>query len=226
VPLLLKPLVRAGVGIVSGLAYGIDIAAHQVAIQYTGWGIAVLGSGFDAIYPSTHRRYAEALIANGGCVISEYSPATGARPYFFPARNRIIAALSPLTLVVEARHASGTMHTVRSALALQRQVAAVPGPIDTSSSTGTNQLIKDGAQVITSADDLAQLLAVSLHEMVVVLPDHPDVKALYEVVPLQGISTDSLAEKLQWPVGRILQGITVLELHGTLINRHGLWHRN
>jgi DNA processing protein len=153
-------LALAGVGIVSGLARGIDAAAHRAALAVGGRTIAVLGTGIDVPYPAGHRAL-HAEIAAKGLVLSENPPGSKAHKGCFPKRNRIIAALAPVTLVVEAGHKSGAQSTANFAIASNRSVAAVPGPIDSPQSAGTNALIASGAHIVTCAGDLFALLGMS-----------------------------------------------------------------
>lgn len=147
---------RAGLVVVSGLARGVDAAAHRAALAEGGRTIGVQGTGVDVPYPASHRTLHEALIRRG-TVISEMEPGTRATPGCFPRRNRLIAALCRVTVVVEAGFKSGAINTASQALDLGRTVAAVPGRIDDAGSAGANLLIRDGAQVITEIADLLAL---------------------------------------------------------------------
>jgi DNA processing protein len=151
---------RAGLVVVSGLARGIDAAAHRAALEAGGETIAVQGTGVDVPYPVSHRAL-HALLARRGTVISEVEPGTSAFRGCFPRRNRLIAALSKIVVVVEAGHKSGAINTASHALELNGTVAAVPGRIDVPQSAGANQLIFDGAQMIRSPADLFTLFGVS-----------------------------------------------------------------
>ena len=151
---------RAGLVVVSGLARGVDAAAHRAALGAGGATIGVQGTGADVPYPASHRAL-HAAVARGGLVISEMEPGTGATPGCFPRRNRIIAALCRVTLVVEAGYRSGAINTASHALDLGRTVAAVPGRVDEERAAGSNCLIRDGAQVITEVEDLLTLMGVS-----------------------------------------------------------------
>jgi DNA processing protein len=151
---------RAGLVVVSGLARGVDAAAHRAALAAGGPTIGVQGTGVDVPYPASHRALHEAL-ARQGTVLSEMEPGTPATPGCFPRRNRIIAALCHVTVVVEAGYKSGAINTAGQALELGRTVAAVPGRIDEERARGSNQLIRDGAQVIGDVDDLLSLFELS-----------------------------------------------------------------
>ncbi len=144
---------RTGLTVVSGLARGIDAAAHRAAMAAGGQTVAILGTGVDVPYPAGHRAL-HAAIQRQGAVLSEMDPGRAAFPGCFPRRNRIIAALTKMTVVVEAGFKSGAINTASQALELGRLVAAVPGQIDDPRAAGTNGLIRDGALVIADVEDL------------------------------------------------------------------------
>ncbi len=147
--------------VVSGMARGIDGVVHDAALGADLPTIAVLGTGVDVPYPAQHRRLYERIVA-GGAVVSEQPPGTAPVPGAFPRRNRIIAAISHCTVVVEAGERSGALITADIALELGRTVAAVPGPIDAPASLGANSLLRDGAHLLATVDDLAPLLAAPI----------------------------------------------------------------
>jgi len=146
-------LARAGVAVVSGLAYGIDAAAHEGALDGHGPTLAVLASGLDRVTPSGQTRLAERILAAGGGWLSEHAPGDGAHPYHFPERNRLISGFACATLVIEAREKSGSLWTARHALEQGRDVLVVPGPIDSELCRGTNRLLRDGATPVLEAAD-------------------------------------------------------------------------
>lgn len=150
---LAEELAAAGVGVVSGLARGIDAAAHRGAIKGGGptWGI--LGCGVDVVYPPEHRELYHKVM-DYGAIISEYPPGTRPEAGHFPARNRLISGLTRGTVVVEAAAKSGALITADLALEQNRDVFAVPGPVTSRYSQGTNELIKQGARVVTGAADI------------------------------------------------------------------------
>ena len=150
-------LARAGIVIVSGLAHGIDRFAHEAALDAGGTTIAVIGCGIDIAYPRRHTRLQE-RIACDGLVLSEFMPGEPALQHHFPRRNRIIAALSLGVVVVEAPLKSGALLTANHAMELNRDVLAVPGPIGRETSAGTNDLIRDGAGLVTDAADVLEAL--------------------------------------------------------------------
>lgn len=153
-------LSRAGLVVVSGLALGIDGAAHEGALEGGGGTIAVVGTGLDRIYPTRHRALAH-RIAAAGLIVSEFSIGTPSLPENFPIRNRIIAGLARGTLVVEAALQSGSLITARLALEAGREVFAIPGSIHSPQSRGCNVLLKQGAKLVDSAADVLEEFAAA-----------------------------------------------------------------
>lgn len=153
-------LSQAGLTIISGLAQGIDASAHSGALTGKGKTIAVLAHGLQTIYPPQHRRLSQEICESGGAIITEYSLGTPALPAYFPQRNRIIAALSRAVLVVEATPKSGSLITARHALDLGIDVFVVPGSIHMMQSTGCNALIRQGAQLTQSPEQLLEDLGL------------------------------------------------------------------
>jgi DNA processing protein len=161
-------IVRAGAVVVSGMAFGIDAAAHRGALDAAGGTIAVLGSGVDMPYPPRHRDLHE-RIAQHGLVLSEAPIGSHPVPGAFPRRNRLIAALSETLVVIEAGERSGALITSRHALELGRTVAAVPGPIDSPRHVGSNRLLADGAAFLAQVEDVIHV--AELDDVVVQSPD-------------------------------------------------------
>lgn len=151
---LTEELVENNIVTVSGLARGIDSISHQATVNKKGKTIAVIGSGLDKLYPKESLNLVRQIIKNEGAIITEYPIGEKAEKINFPARNRIISGLSDGILVIEATKKSGTMITVDFALEQGRQVFSVPGNIINKNSDGTNQLIKEGAKLVTSATDI------------------------------------------------------------------------
>lgn len=141
---------------ISGLARGIDSIAHKETLKAKGKTIAVIGSGVDNIYPEENKELAKEIIKNGGAIISEYVVGTKAQKMNFPARNRIISGMSNGVVVIEAKKKSGTMITVDFALEQGKEVFAVPGNILSKNSEGTNELIKQGAKLVTNVEDILE----------------------------------------------------------------------
>jgi len=158
---LAMELAGEGVSVVSGLARGVDSAAHRGALSAGGCTIAVLGSGADVIYPPEHGPLADDIVSQGA-VISELVPGTPPRPRFFPQRNRIISGLARAVVVVEAGDKSGSLITARTALDQGRDVLAVPGSILNGRNRGGHRLLRDGAKIVESADDILEELGLEL----------------------------------------------------------------
>jgi DNA processing protein len=204
---------RAEVTVISGMARGIDSKAHRTALEHGTGTVAVLGTGIDVPYPVGHRALHRS-IALAGLVLSENAPGATAQLGSFPRRNRIIAALSPLTIVVEAGYRSGAINTATQALELGRHVAAVPGPIDSEQSKGTNQLIKDGAEVITSPTDALALLGITLklESPPPLLPDTE--QKVWDSITAGAALTDDLPALTGLTLAECLAAITSLEIMG------------
>ena len=149
-------MARLGTCLISGLARGIDTVAHEAALAAGARTIAVLGSGFDKLYPTENAPLAERIADGRGAVISEFPMATPPSPGTFPRRNRLVAALGLATLVVEAGNRSGALITARIAMDLGRDVLVIPGPIDNPECTGSNQLIRDGATLVASIEHILE----------------------------------------------------------------------
>ncbi len=212
---LTRSLVRAGVSVISGMARGIDAAAHRTAIEEGGNTVAVLGTGIDVPYPVGHRQLHRS-IAEHGLVLSENPPGAAAHAGAFPKRNRIIAALAPVTIVVEAGFKSGALNTASQALELGRIVAAVPGPIDSQQSQGSNQLLRDGAVMIASVDDALALLGVSAPKERPI-PNLPESeKRVWDALEEGFVDIDTLARKSGLATHECLAAITSLEIMGLI----------
>ena len=149
-------LAKRNITIVSGLAKGIDGFSHIGALRAGGNTIAVVGNGLDIIYPKEHKKLEQEIIQNGGVIVSEYPLGTKPDKYTFPARNRIISALSDGVFVIEAKEKSGTLITVDFALEQGKDIFALPGNITSRNSVGTNQLIGDGAKCVIQVKDILE----------------------------------------------------------------------
>jgi DNA processing protein len=210
-------LVEAGVTIISGLALGIDSIAHMTALDAGGRTLAVLPCGVDLVYPERHDALAR-RIADHGALISEFPPGTRPTPQLFPVRNRLISGLARGVLVVEAGVKSGALITVDYALEQGRDVFAVPGPIFSPRSEGTNRLIRNGAGLVTCAEDILEALdmstAASQQEMRAALPDDPVEAAVLALVGYEPLHIDDLQRRTSMPVHEVSATLTVLELKG------------
>jgi DNA processing protein len=214
-----RGLAAAGLTVVSGMALGVDAAAHVGALEAEGLTIAVLACGSDRAYPASKRRL-HARIAATGAVVSELPPGTAPRRWCFPARNRIIAALAQATVVVEAGERSGSLITAGQAADLGREVAAVPGLVTAPLAAGTNSLIADGAQLVRGARDVVELLfgAAALTLLPTGPEDRaaglePDLRALLERVG-GGCDTVAALTGSSGAIDAVLAGLAQLELRG------------
>lgn len=206
---LSKELAAKGVTIVSGLARGIDAAAHKGALDAGGRTIAVLGCGFDHIYPKENRElYSD--IAASGTLISEYAPEIGPLAYHFPARNRIISGISTATIIVEARKKSGALITADFAMEQGKEVMAFPGSVKNPLSGGCHELIKNGAALVTSIDDVFEVLGIETEERSSTKSDllEDEIKVL-EGLDYEPTIPDKLAAVL---------GVSITELSTTLLS--------
>lgn len=213
-PGLLKPIVDAGVNIISGLAIGVDALAHKVALENGGCTAAILGSGLNFIYPAANEKLAADIITSGGALISEYIP--DERPYlgYFPERNRIVAGLSRAVLVVEASHKSGAKITARLAAEYGRDVMALPGDINRDQSQGTNDLIRDGAASITAAADIAEVLGIKIDKQQKDVNLQGNTMQLYTILTKGPASVDILATLAKLTITEVLCALSDLELLG------------
>jgi len=216
-----RGLAAAGLTVVSGMALGVDAAAHAGALEAGGLTVAVLACGPDVAYPAS-KRGLHARIAASGAVVAELPPGAPPRRWCFPARNRIIAALAQATVVVEAGERSGSLITAGQAADLGRDVAAVPGLVTAPLAAGTNALIADGAQLVRGPHDVLELLfgAVAL-QLLPAGPDdraaglEPDLRVLLERVA-GGCDTVAALAGSGSAVDGVLAGLAQLELRGLL----------
>jgi DNA processing protein len=177
--------------------------------------VAVLGTGIDLAYPSAHRLL-RARIARHGLLLSELPPGMRSHGWAFPRRNRLIAALSRLTVVVEAGLKSGARITADVASDLDRQVGAVPGPIDSPQSEGTNRMLRDGAQVIASVEDALALIGATLPVRSAPQLDTPAEARVWDVLKDGPGDLDALCARSALPVAECMQAVTALELRGAV----------
>ena len=200
-----------------GLAIGVDTIAHTAALEAGGRTIAVLASGLDQVYPERNRELAEQIIARGA-LVSEFPIGTRPIPQLFPVRNRIISGLSLGTLVTEAGVQSGALITVRYALEQGRDVFAIPGPIFSPKSAGPNQLIRDGAGLVTQAQDILEALNLSAaeiqQEVQVAFPEDPTEAALLDLVSYEPQHVDELRRQSDLPITVVSSTLAIMELKG------------
>jgi DNA processing protein len=212
-------LAAIGAIIVSGLALGIDAIAHKAVVDQGLPTIAVQARGLDEIYPSENYDLGKAILKNNGLIISEYAPKVGAYKQNFIARNRIVAALSDGVVVTEAGESSGTSHTVRFALETNRPVMAVPGPITSSRSAGTNNMIRAGAIPVTSVQDI--LNAIELTTNIKLKPIRAESREEQVLIDLMqdGISqSEELIVKSKLSASEFANLISLMEIAGKITN--------
>lgn len=222
-------LAKAGMCIVSGLAYGVDSVAHRAALDAKGFTVAVLGNAIDRTYPASNQQLAERIVNSGGGVLSEYAPGTNTQRFNFPARNRIIAGLSLVVIVPEANAKSGSLITANFALQANRLVMAVPGNTTSLRSGGPNNLIKHGAQLVTDAADV--LATLGLHSNIVkttpVKADSQEEAQILEFLAKQSLSTQQLIEKTHIEAAQLAGILSLMEITGKIRNLGaGSWMRN
>ena len=207
-----------GVTIVSGMAYGIDAAAHGGALEGDAGTVAVLGCGLNAVLGEQQKKQIEA-IAENGCVISQYLPDVGARPEQFPQRNRTIAGLSQATLVVEATLRSGSMITASQAAGYGREVFALPCSVLNDAHAGCHQLIRDGATLVASAEELLQQLGWMQKRDAAHLsytPTNADEAKILGALRQEIMHLDALSEACNLTVPQLSPSLLALELQGVI----------
>lgn len=211
-----RDLAAAGLVVVSGMAYGIDSAAHRGAIAAGGPTVAVLAGGPDVAYPPSARRLHRKILASDGAAVSEVPPGTPPARWGFPARNRLMAALAAVTVVVEATERSGTRHTADAAERLHRTVAVVPGPVTSPLSAGPNALLFDGAAPVRDAQDVLDLtLGVGVATVRGLGPAlEPELAAALAALADGAATCDAVTERLGAAAGEVAVALARLELLG------------
>jgi DNA processing protein len=216
-----RELAKRGITIVSGLAWGIDSIGHSSALEENGRTVAVFGSGLDVIYPPQNRKLAERIMQNGA-LVSEFPMGTKPEKQNFPRRNRLISGLSLGVVVIEAGAKSGALLTAQHALEQNREVFAVPGNIGTKTSEGTNRLIKEGAKLITSVEDILEELRMytALHqkEKSKIEKDSSQLseqeKSIYDLMTGEPRHIDRIAQDVHQTTSQALSTLLSLELKG------------
>lgn len=215
-------LSAAGVMPVSGLALGVDAAAHRACVEQQQPTLAVVGTGLDRVYPQRHQALAAAIVDQGGAIVSEYPPGTAPLPGNFPRRNRIISGLAVGTLVVEAALRSGSLITARQALEQGREVFALPGSIHNPLSRGCHALIREGATLVEQVDQIIAQLGPLLGSLLPAAGDTQveetsssvTVHPLLQQIPFDTIWLDQLAGEIDLPVAELQSALMLLELDG------------
>ncbi len=237
-----KALGEAGLCITSGLAEGVDAEAHQAALDVKAVTVAVMGTGPDRIYPASNRPLSHAIVAAGGALVSEFPPGTGARREHFPRRNRIIAGLALGVVVIEAGLQSGALITARLASEAGREVFALPGSIHNPMARGCHRLIRDGAGLVESVQEVLDALAPAARELGSLLSarlaatpaaagterhpsDDPLQQALWLALGHDPVGMDVLAQRTGLTVEVLSSMLLLMELEGRVAARHGRYVR-
>ena len=221
---------RAGVVVVSGMARGLDAVAHGAALEVAGDTIGVLGNGLGVIYPAANRTLYE-RVAERGLLLTEFPPGERPNVGYFPRRNRLISALARVTVVIEAAEGSGTLITVGTALAQGKDVMAVPGPITSPTSVGTNRLIRDGAEPLLELNDLlahyglSPRAEVQLPELSLLPLAPPDLtpleRSLFDQLTGGAKPLDDLLVLSNAPIAETMAALSLLELRGIVTQTLG-----
>lgn len=203
-------LAKAGLCIASGMAIGIDKYAHLGALDANGKTIAVLGSGFQHIFPEENIGLYHRIIAENGTVITEYEPQVIPNSNHFPKRNRIISGISLGVLVVEAEYRSGASITAQYARKQEKPLFCIPSNIDSSKGIGTNRLIKEGAKLVTSVSDILEQINIKEQNKEIPL----EYKEIYEVIKKGTHQINAICKKLNQNPSKIMSILTIMEIDG------------
>jgi DNA processing protein len=220
-----------GLVVISGGAAGVDTAAHQGALYLKGRTIAIVACGLDTTYPSENKKLFAEIVEGGGAIVSEFPIGTTPEPWRFPTRNRIIAGMSRVTVVIETPSKSGALITARQAAEYGKDVWVVPGPVDTGRSQGGHQLIQDGAYLADSPEDVLQALGLEINATSTPLPVattpalppnlSPEETTLLQALDLTPLSLDAAAEQCGLPSPAALAAATLLEMKGLIRRQPG-----
>ncbi len=220
---IVSELSEAGIVVASGMALGIDAIAHNTAIESGGKTIAVLGCGLDKPYPASNAGIFKKIIEGAGVVLSEYPPGVPPLRNHFPARNRIIAGISLGSIIIEANQRSGALITARDALEQNRDVFAVPGPVFHQSSTGTNQLIKMGANLVTSGQDILDFYGHKAKpKQATAKPGNEVEEIIFKVLENCEKHIDEIIKESSKESQLIISTLTLMEIKGKVKNLGGM----
>ncbi len=217
--MIVSGLASSGVIVVSGMALGIDSIAHSSTIESKGKTVAILGSGVDVIYPKENEQLYNEILKTGGCIISEFPPGVGPSKGTFIARNRLISGISAGTLVIEGDEKSGSLTTAGFAAEQGRDLFALPGPITSSLSQAPLRLLKQGAIMVTEADDI-----LSYYNLTPIKPEkrsdfetlNAEEKILFDILSSESLFADEIAEKIKMKIEVVMNITTQLEIKGML----------
>lgn len=205
-----EELSKNGMCIISGMAVGIDTIAHINSMKEQGKTIAVLGSGFNKIYPEENKMLFNQILENGGCVVSEYPLEEEMDKANFPKRNRIISGISLGTLVIEAKYRSGSTITAKYAIEQRKEVFCIPNRLDISTGYSTNLLIKNGANLVMQPEDILEFYFNPSQEQEV----QEEYKQIYNLISSIPVSANELSRRTKKTISETMQTLTMLELEG------------
>lgn len=225
---LAQELARAGVVIVSGNALGVDVIAQASAVNAGGRVISVLPSGLDNIYPATNKQVADKILKSGGTLITEFEPSHVPMAHDFLHRNRIVAALSDLVIIPEAAARSGSLNTASHAMNMQIPVCVVPGNVTSPMSSGTNQLLKEGAHAVTEAADILRLLGIdgkTTQTQLNLVGETANETIILEKISQGVAEAETLQTETKLSTVEFQSAMTMLEVQGRIAqNSLGSWH--
>jgi DNA processing protein len=213
---LARQLAEQGIGIVSGLAFGVDSRAHRACLDAKGNTIAVLPGPLEKVYPASHHSLAQQITQQGGALVSEYPAGSGVQKYQFIERNRLIAGLADAVIITEAAEKSGSLYTATFALEQGIPVFAVPGNITSSTSVGTNNLLKSGAIPVTSVHDVLNSLGIQAAAARKPTSDNPAEQTILDLLDAGLHDGHALLERSQLEVSLFNQSLTMLEITGRI----------
>lgn len=223
---LVTELIKHGVAIVSGLALGVDSIAHQTTVEQGGRAIAILPTDVEHIYPARHNQLAMNILKQGGLIISEHENQTDVYKPNFVTRNRLISGLADVTIIIEAAAGSGSLHTARFAKKQNRKIRAVPGPITSPQSTGTNDLIKNGVPPLTSAQDILEVLGLASDHSTTHRPriNNKEQRIIYNLIRDGVHDVHELQRQAHISPALFQKALTMLELAGYIVPTNNDWY--
>lgn len=211
-----KELSKKRICVISGLAVGIDTASHLGSMHQIGKTIVVLGSGLNRIYPKENKILSSSIIKNGGLIVTEYDFNEERKPENFPKRNRIMSGISDGILVIEARKRSGTLITARHAQEQGKKLFCLPGNISNKSSIGSNELIKNGAKMVTDVNDILEELVKKSQVDIGENEINSEYKKVYNILTDVPMHINEICKRVNSPIAEVNQIITMLEIEGLI----------
>jgi len=228
---LVTQIASAGITIISGFMFGVDAHSHRAAVESCKRTIAVMPCGIDVIHPAYQKDLYEKILENGGLIISELEGKHPPAAWTYPKRNRIVAGLSQATLIIEAAEKSGTLITAELTKENNRKLFVVPGPLTSKTSVGTAKLIKDGAEIVTSAEDILKFFNVNnFNKQKAGNASYKKLdnieQRIFEQLNHEPLEVDSLARILNISVSELGKTLSLMEIKGILFKERGKYHVN